>query len=167
LTLHLDKERLMTVPSWLKPVVAGISFQAVALFASVPPAAADGSVSQAILAGEARVWFLREFDPALSSHTATIYANGVAIGESRPGTVFTVDLTPGVYTFTVPNDLPDGSQPLSIELTAGTQVYFNVDANEWVDMGEQEQGRYIVNVREISAALAARYFPALTMRPHN
>jgi hypothetical protein len=91
----------------------------------------------------------------------------VAIGESRPGTVFTVDLTPGVYTFTVPNDLPDGSQPLSIELTAGAQVYFNVDANEWVDTGEQEHGRYIVNVREISAPLAARYFPALTKLPHN
>jgi hypothetical protein len=76
-------------------------------------------------------------------------------------------ISPGVYTFTVPNDFPDASQPPSIELNAGAQVYLNVDANDRVDMGEQEQdhSRYIVNVREISAPLAARYFPALTKLP--
>jgi nucleoside 2-deoxyribosyltransferase len=148
----------------LKSALAGVCFQALTVLASTPAPAADISQTQPIQAGDARVWFLREFDPGLSLDTATIYANGVAIGQSRPGAAFSVDLAPGTYTFTVPNDVPDGNQPPTVQLTAGAQVYFNIDAEDWVDAGEGEQdgGRSTLDVRQISAPLAEKFLPALT-----
>jgi hypothetical protein len=153
----------------LKSALAGICFQALTVLASAPAPAADLSQSQPIQAGEARVWFLREFDPALSLDTATIYANGVAIGQSQPGAAFSVDLAPGTYTFTVPNDLPDDNQAPTVQLAAGAQVYFNVDADDWVNAGEEEQdhGRSTLDVRQISAPLAEQFLPALTEPPHS
>ena len=148
----------------LKSALAGVCFQALTVLASAPAPAADISQSQPIQAGDARVWFLREFDAASSFETATIYANGVAIGQSRPGAAFSVDLAPGTYTFTVPNDLPDGNQAPTVQLAAGAQVYFNVDAEDWVDAGEREQdgGLSTLDVRQISAPLAEKFLPALT-----
>ncbi len=139
------------------------------VLASAPAPAAGISQSQPIQAGEARVWFLREFDPGLSLATATIYANGVAIGQSRPGAAFSIDLAPGTYTFTVPNDLPDGDQAPTVQLAAGAQVYFNVAADAWVGDSEAEQdhGRDDLDVRQISAPLAEKFLPALTEPPHS
>ena len=153
----------------LKSALAGVCFQALTVLASAPAPAADISQSQPIQAGDARVWFLREFDPALSLDTATIDANGVAIGQSRPGAAFSVDLAPGTYTFTVSNDLPDGDQAPTVQLTAGAQVYFNVDSNDWVDDGEGEgdHGRSTLDVQQISAPLAEQFLPALTESPHS
>jgi hypothetical protein len=151
----------------LRSALAGICLQALTLLATAPASAADISQSRPIHAGQARVWFLRDLDPALSFDMATIYANGAAIGESRPGTAFSVDLAPGTYTFTVPDDLPDGQQAPTVELTAGAQAYFNVDVNDWVDAGEQEQDhdRGTFDLRQISAPLAEEYLSALTRLP--
>ncbi len=51
----------------LKSALAGVCLQALTVLASAPAPAADISQSQPIQAGDARVWFLREFDPGLSS----------------------------------------------------------------------------------------------------
>jgi hypothetical protein len=105
--------------------------------------------------------------PGIGRRTATSYANGAPIGESRPGAAISVDLAPGTYTFTVPNDLPDGQQAPTVELTAGAQVYFNVDANDWVDAGDQDQDhdRGTVDLRQISALLAEKFLSGLTRLP--
>ena len=152
----------------LKSALAGVCFQALTVLVSAPAPAADISQSQPIQAGGARVWFLREFDPASSFDMTTIYANGVAIGQSRPGAAFSVDLAPGTYTFTVPNGVPDDNQAPAIQLAAGAQVYFNVAADGWVGAGEAEQdhGRYDLDVRQISAPLAEKYLLALTEPAH-
>jgi hypothetical protein len=166
--IALDEERSMSTHGLLRSALAGVCLQALTVLASTPAPAADISQSQPVSAAQARVWFLRPFDPALSFDPATIYANGAAIGESRPGTAFSVDLAPGTYTFTVPNDLSDGQQAPTVQLTSGAQVYFNVDADDWVDAGEQEQdhSRDTLDLRQISAPLAAAYLPALTELPH-
>ena len=147
----------------LKSALAGVCFQALTVLASAPAPAADISQSQPVQAGDARVWFVREFDPALSLDTATIYANGVAIGQSRPGAAFSVDLAPGTYTFSVPGDLPDGNQAPTVQLAAGAQVYFNIDSEDWVGVGEGEQdhGRYNLEVRQIAAPLAREISPGV------
>ena len=147
----------------LKSALAGVCFQALTVLASAPAPAAEISQSQPIQAGDARVWFVREFDPALSLDTATIYANGVPIGQSQPGAAFSVDLAPGTYTFTAPNDVPDGNQAPAVQLAAGAQVYFNIDAEDWVDAGEGEQdhARYNLEVRQISAPLARAISPSV------
>ena len=147
----------------LKSALAGVCLQALTVLASAPAPAADISQSQPIQAGDARVWFVREFDPALSLDTATIYANGVAVGQSRPGAAFSVNLVPGTYTFSVSDEFPDGNQAPTVQLAAGAQVYFNIDAEDWVDAGEGEQdhGRYNLDVRQISAPLAREISPAV------
>jgi hypothetical protein len=148
----------------LKSALAGVCFQALTVLASAPAPAAEISQSQPIQAGDARVWFVREFDPALSLDAATIYANGVAIGQSRPGAAFSVDLAPGTYTFSVPDDVPDGNQAPTVQLAAGSQVYFNVDAEDWVGGGgemEGDHGRYNLDVRQISAPLAREISPSV------
>jgi hypothetical protein len=157
---------MSVVASSLKRVLVGLSLQTLLVLAIAPARAADISSSPPIPTGRARVWFLRVLDPGLSFDTATIYVNGVAIGESRPGTVFSVDLAPGTYTFALPNNVSDGSQP-TVQLTGGAQIYFNVNSNNWIGVSEAEQdhGRYILEIRELAAPLAVKYFPALTMLP--
>jgi hypothetical protein len=51
----------------------------------------------------------------------------------------------------------------------GAQVYFNVDANDWVNdsEGEEDHGRYTLDVRQISAPLAEEFLLALTEPPHS
>jgi hypothetical protein len=146
----------------LRSALAGVCLQALTILASGPASAADIAQSQPVVADQARVWFLRESDPALSLDTETIYANGVPVGESRPGTALSVDLAPGTYTFTVSD--PDGYQAPTLRLTAGAQVYYNVDANDTVDAGDQEQdhSRGLFDLWQISAPLANKYFSALT-----
>ena len=153
----------------LRSALTGVCLQVLTLLATAPASAADISQSRPMHAGQARVWFLHEFDPSLSFDTATIYANGAAIGESRPGTAISVDVAPGTYTFKVPNDLPDGQQAPTVELTAGAQVYFNVDANDWVNAGDQEQDhdRGTFDLRQMPVPLADEFFSALTEGPHN
>ena len=145
----------MTTRSILKSALAGVCFQALVVLASGPASAADIAQSQPSYAGQARVWFLRVFDPTLSLEMAAIYANGVLVGESRAGSAFTVDLAPGTYTFTVAS-VANASQTPIVQLTAGTQVYFNVDTGDWVGAGDQEQdhGRGTFGLRQVSAPLA-------------
>jgi hypothetical protein len=156
------QERSMITRGVLRSALAGVCLQALTVLASGPAFAAVIPQSQPVHADQARVWFLREFDPALSLDTETIYANGIPVGESRPGTALPVDLTPGTYRFAVSD--PDGYQAPTVRLTAGAQVYFNVDANDAVDAGDQEQdhSRGIFDLWQISAPLADKYFPALT-----
>jgi hypothetical protein len=47
------------------------------------------------------------------------------------------------------------------------QVYFNVDANDWVDAGDQDQDhdRGTVDLRQISAPLAEKFLSGLTRLP--
>jgi hypothetical protein len=73
-----------------------------------------------------------------------------------------VNLTPGTYTFTVSD--PDSEQAPTVQLTAGAQVYYNVDAEDWVGAGnmEQDRSRGVFDLRQISAPLADAYFPTLT-----
>jgi hypothetical protein len=73
-----------------------------------------------------------------------------------------VNLTSGTYTFTVSD--PDSEQAPTVQLTAGAQVYYNVDAEDWVGAGnmEQDRSRGVFDLRQISAPLADAYFPTLT-----
>ena len=150
----------------LRSALAGVCLQALTVLASGPAFATVIPQSQPVPADQAQVWFLRAFDPTLPLDTETIYANGIPVGESRPDTAVPVNLTPGTYTFTVSDPDPDGGQTPTVQLTAGAQVYYNVDAEDWVDAGNMEQDRSggVFDLRQISAPLADAYFPALTER---
>jgi hypothetical protein len=154
----------VTIQAVLKPALTGVCFQALTFLAAAPATAA--SISQS---PPAQVWVLNQSDPAGSFDIPTIYANGVPVGESRPGTVFSANFAPGTYTFTVPSDGTDTNQAATIQLAPGSQVYLEVQKGGWVGMGDTEQGhgRDTLYVRPISASWAQRYLPTLTQVPHS
>jgi hypothetical protein len=57
----------------LRSALAGVCLQALTVLASGPAFAADVPQSQPVATDQARVWFLRAFDPTLSLDTETIF----------------------------------------------------------------------------------------------
>jgi len=151
--------------SRIRPVRAlliGIGLQALTGCISGPTLAAAASQAPPIQAGLARVWFLRQFEPAESLATPIISANGVPVGESLPGTVFLRDFTPGTYTFTVPSYGVDFGQAANVQLAAGTQTYLEVQSlRSWAGAGGDNFQRDTLYVRAISPYWAEKYFPTL------
>lgn len=78
--------------------------------------------------GVARVWFLRQYQPAENLSTPWIYANGAPLATSQPGTIFYRDLAPGTYTFAVDTCGHDTNQVATVQLVPGSQVEFEVQS---------------------------------------
>ena len=147
----------------VRAMLIGICLQALSGYMSGPTLAAAVSQTPPIHAGLARVWFLRQFEPGESLATPIISANGVPVGESLPGTVFLRDFTPGTYTFTVPSYGVDFGQAATVQLTAGTQTYLEVQSlRSWAGAGGDNFQRDTLYVRAISPYWAEKYFPTLT-----
>ena len=146
----------------VRALLIGICLQALTGCMSGPTLAAAVSQAPPIQAGLARVWFLRQFEPAESLATPIISANGVPVGESLPGTVFLRDFTPGTYTFTVPSYGVDFGQAATVQLAAGTQTYLEVQSlRSWAGAGGDNFQRDTLYVRAISPYWAEKYFPTL------
>ncbi len=99
---------------------------------SAPPAESGPPLSAPSLQpGMARVWVLRQPNPPggnVAGADPIVYANGSAIAQSAPGTVFFHDFPPGTYRFTVqpygtPANLVD-----PLQLAPGMQAYVQVQA---------------------------------------
>jgi hypothetical protein len=132
-----------------------------AVCTSVPTV--DAAVQlQPMPAGVARVWFLRQFEPAESFATPMIYVNGVPLAASQPGSAFFRDLTPGNYTFTVDSYGVDTNQAATLQLAPGMQPYLEIQSlRSWERSGDSS-GRDTFYVRAISAEWAAKYLPAMS-----
>jgi hypothetical protein len=111
--------------------------------------------------GLARVWFLRQFQPAESLRMPMIYVNGVPLASSVPGTVFYRDFPPGTYTFTVETCTVDVGQATTLNLAAGSQSALEVQSlssfRSWGCLGDDT-----FYVRAIPPASAQLYLPQLS-----
>ena len=146
----------------VRAILIGVCVQSLTGYMSGPTLAAAVSEAPPIQARSARVWFLRQFEPAESLATPIISANGVPVGESLPGTVFLRDFTPGTYTFTVPSYGVDFGQAATVQLAAGTQTYLEVQSlRSWAGAGGDSFQRDTLYVRVIAAYWAEKYFPNL------
>jgi hypothetical protein len=117
---------------------------------------------QPMPAGVARVWFLRQFEPAESLATPMIYVNGVPLAASQPGSAFFRDLTPGNYTFTVDSYGVDTNQAATLQLAPGMQPYLEIQSLRSWDRFGDSSGRDTFYVRAISAEWVAKYLPAMS-----
>ena len=85
--------------------------------------------------GVARVFFFRQFQPAVSLRTPMIYVNQAPLTNSQPGTVFYRDFAPGTYTFSVETCTVDSNQAATLNLAPGAQVDLEIQAlnsfNSW------------------------------------
>ena len=112
-------------------------------------------------AGLARVWFLRQFQPEENLSTPWIYANGVPIATSQPGTIFYRDFAPGTYTFTVDTCGHDVNQFPLVQLLPGAQVEFEVQSLQSFTPADCPPHAGTFYVRPVSPRFLQLYLPQL------
>ena len=102
----------------------------------LPP---TGSVAiPPIPAGEARVWFYREFIPSESLNMTAVSMNDAYVGYSRLGAAFYRDVPPGRYHITVASWGTDVNQSANVELAAGQEAYIRIESlRSWSSGGER------------------------------
>jgi len=124
--------RLMGVAqSVLLVALAGCAQQAVTAAVTIPP----------IPAGEARIWFYRDYEPYAGKGLPAVAANGGYVGQAELGGAFYRDVSPGHYLVTVQTFGRDTNQAANFELTPGQVAYVKIvslpswetggDKNEW------------------------------------
>ena len=118
----------------------------------------------------ARVWFMRPTVDSIYNVGADpiIYANGKPVGEIAANTDFFYDFRPGTYKFSVqPYGDPTG-QSLTLQLTAETQTYLEVEwAPRW-EFGYASSGHGLEDhafaVFPVTPQVAQAYLPTLKYR---
>ena len=84
--------------------------------------------------GDARVWFIRVYDPTESKGRPYIYMNEAIIGISEQGYAFYRDVPAGSYHVTVESYGRDLFQFQDIALVPGQQEYVKIlSLRSWVD----------------------------------
>ena len=141
------------------PMLLGLCLVALAGCAAQTTTTAAQSQTPALVPGSARVWFLRESDPANGNDQAAapmVFANGAPVARSSAGAVFYRDFAPGTYSLTVEpfGGLPTG-QADTIQLAAGTQSYLHV---QWLSSWE-------VGYPEADFSVDPNTFGILTIAP--
>ena len=116
-----------------------------------------------ITRGEARVWFIRQFEPAESLARPMIYANGAPLAPSEPGGRFYRDFAPGTYGFSVDSYGRDSNQSTTLQLTAGGETYLEVQSNRsWASSGDHtERDTFYVRIPS-PYFLTKFYLPQIT-----
>jgi hypothetical protein len=91
--------------------------------------------------GQARIWFYRDFDPALSYGLANVMLNGLPAGSVQPdGSVTYRDVPPGSYRITAESYGIDVNQSRDVSLAPGQQAYAKIVAlSGWAGGGGNTQ----------------------------
>ena len=155
----------MSVHNIATLVIVGASLLAVgACTSGLSLATAQPTIPQ-VAPGNARVWFIRQFEPYESLARPMIYANRTPVAPSEPGGAFYRDFAPGGYTFTVDSYGRDWNQATTLQLTSGTQTYLEIQSlRNWAsDGGENGATRDTFYVRIPSPYFLTKYYlPQLT-----
>jgi hypothetical protein len=124
---------------WLMGIAQGVLLVAMAGCVKQPMTAAVGI--PAIPAGEARIWFYRDYEPYAGKGLPAIAANGGYVGAAELGGAFYRDVPPGHYLVTVQTVGIDTNQTAKFELAPAQEAYVKIvslpswdtggDRNEW------------------------------------
>ena len=103
-----------------------------------PPAMPEApAVTPPVPAGQARIWFYRDWEPSESRNLANIDVNGSYFGSLANGGVFYRDVSPGHYHITPQSYGQDFNQDRDFDLAAGQQVYCSVvSLRSWEEGGD-------------------------------
>ena len=98
-----------------------------------PPATAQLPVAAPpVPAGQARIWFYRDWEPSESLDLALIDMNGSYVGAVAKGSAFFRDVPPGHYHIAPESFGRDFNQDRSVDLSPGQQLYVKiVSLNSW------------------------------------
>jgi len=85
-----------------------------------------------IPAGQARIWFYRNWLPSESLNLANVEVNGVFSGSVENGGEFYRDVPPGVYHIAPQSWARDLNQDINVALVPGQQIYVKIlDLTSW------------------------------------
>jgi len=85
-----------------------------------------------IPAGQARIWFYRNWLPSESLNLANVEVNGVYFGSVANGGAFYRDVPPGSYHIAALSWAHDPSQDTNLAVVPGQQAYIKiVDLTSW------------------------------------
>jgi hypothetical protein len=77
-------------------------------------------------AGQARIWFYRDWEPSESLNLANIEVNGVYFGSVENGSAFYRNVPAGQYHIAPVSFVPDSSQDTKVALVPGQQIYVKI-----------------------------------------
>jgi hypothetical protein len=98
-----------------------------------PPAVTRPVAVSPIPAGEARIWFYRNYEPYAGKGRPAVAANGGYVGIAELGGVFYRDVPPGHYRITVETNGVDFNQTTNLDLALGQEAYVKIVSNpSWV-----------------------------------
>ena len=123
---------------WLMCIAQGVLLVAMAGCAQQPVTAAISIPP--IPAGEARIWFYRDYEPYAGKGLPAIAANGGYVGAAELGGAFYRDVPPGHYLVTVQTVGIDTNQTANFDLPAGQEAYVKiVSLPSWETGGDKSQ----------------------------
>jgi hypothetical protein len=129
MAVSLDRVRL-------KHVLGGAALFALAGCAPQP------QVAQAppgpVAAGQARIWFYRDYEPSLSRNMANIDLNGArAVSVPASGGPVYHDVAPGHYVIAPESVGADFNQTKQVDLVPGQEIFAKIQSdNSWISGGD-------------------------------
>ncbi|HTZ76976.1 MAG TPA: DUF2846 domain-containing protein [Stellaceae bacterium] len=115
--------------------------------AGTVPSASFSRVAEstaAIPAGEARIYFYRDYEPYESLARPALYLNGEMVGKSEPGGVSYRDVAPGAYRIKVASQGLYWHPTKTVTLAAGEVAYAKVESLASADSGEFTRDTFVV-----------------------
>lgn len=89
-------------------------------------AAPQPTVQTPVPAGQAQIWFYRDWQPSESLNLANIDVNGSYFGSVANGSAFYRDVAPGIYHIAPASWARDFNQDTSVALAPGQQAYIKI-----------------------------------------
>jgi hypothetical protein len=111
---------------WMCSVRAAQCALLLGLAACAQPAATTAVASSPVPAGQARIWFYREWQPSESLNLANIDVNGIYFGSVANGSAFYRDVPPGHYHIAPASYNRDFNQNKDVDLVPGQQLYVKI-----------------------------------------
>lgn len=97
--------------------------------------------------GQARIFVYRWLEPYVSTQWTTVYFNGLAVGNSGPGTVFYRDVPPGRYFISVRSVGLYPNQFKTVVVAPGDTVYARVETlDTWATTRRGYFDTYVVSI---------------------
>ena len=95
------------------------------------------SAAPPVPAGQARIWFFRDWEPSESLNLANIDVNGSYFGSVANGGAFYRDVSPGHYHITPQSYGQDFNQDQDLDFAPGQQVHCRVvSLRSWEEGGD-------------------------------
>jgi hypothetical protein len=102
--------------------------------ADPPPILQAPVAAEPVPAGQARIWFYRDWQPSESLNLANIDVNGSYFGSVANGSAFYRDVLPGYYHIAPQSYGRDFNQDRDVVVAPGQQLYIKiVSLRSWLD----------------------------------